>query len=114
MARKDACTDADSPAIELRGISKRFGERTVLDGIDLRIARGEIFALLGASGSGKSTLLKIISGIEQADSGEVWLSGANVSATPAHRRAVHTVFQNYALFPHLNVAGNVGFPLAVA
>jgi ABC-type Fe3+/spermidine/putrescine transport system ATPase subunit len=101
-------------AIEVRHVSKRFGSRVVLDRVSLAVAPGEIFALLGASGSGKSTLLKIISGIEVPDSGEVWLAGSNVSLWPANRRAVHTVFQNYALFPHLDVAGNVAFPLAVA
>jgi ABC-type Fe3+/spermidine/putrescine transport system ATPase subunit len=103
-----------TPAIDVRDVSKRFGDNRVLDSVCLSVAPGEIFALLGASGSGKSTLLKIISGIEQPDSGEVWLSGENVTGRPAHRRRVHTVFQNYALFPHLNVARNVAFPLAVA
>jgi ABC-type Fe3+/spermidine/putrescine transport system ATPase subunit len=102
------------PAIEVRNVSKRFGDRTVLDGVSIAVAPGEIFALLGASGSGKSTLLKIISGIESQDSGAVWLSGVDVTGTPPHRRPVHTVFQNYALFPHLSVADNVAFPLAVA
>lgn len=114
MVGNDERKDANPPAIELRGISKRFGNRTVLDEINLSIARGEIFALLGASGSGKSTILKIVAGIEQPDRGQIWLSGTDVTATPSHRREVHTVFQNYALFPHLNVAGNVSFPLAVA
>jgi ABC-type Fe3+/spermidine/putrescine transport system ATPase subunit len=102
------------PAIDVRSVSKRFGATSVLDSICLTVAPGEIFALLGASGSGKSTLLKIISGIENPDSGEVWLAGENATGLPAHRRRVHTVFQNYALFPHLNVARNVAFPLAVA
>jgi ABC-type Fe3+/spermidine/putrescine transport system ATPase subunit len=101
-------------AIDVHDISKRFGETIVLDRVCLTVAPGEIFALLGASGSGKSTLLKIISGIETADSGEVWLAGQNVTRHAAHRRRVHTVFQNYALFPHLDVAGNVAFPLVVA
>src|SRR5438034_9704500 len=90
------------PPIEVRHVSKRFGDTAVLDGVCLTIAQGEIFALLGASGSGKSTLLRIISGIEVPDAGEVWLAGENVTGLPAHRRPVHTVFQNYALFPHLN------------
>jgi ABC-type Fe3+/spermidine/putrescine transport system ATPase subunit len=104
----------DQCAIDVRGVSKQFGGNPVLDCVSLSVATGEIFALLGASGSGKSTLLKIISGIEVPDAGEVWLAGANVSTRPAHRRPVHTVFQNYALFPHLDVFGNVAFPLAVA
>lgn len=102
------------PAVELRGVSKRFGPRIILDAIDLRIARGEALVLVGPSGSGKSTLLKIISGIETPDSGQVWLAGEECTQVPPYRRKVHTVFQNYALFPHLDVSANVGFPLAVA
>jgi ABC-type Fe3+/spermidine/putrescine transport system ATPase subunit len=82
--------------------------------MDLAAGRAEVFALVGPSGSGKTTLLKIVSGIEVPDSGQVWLSGQNVTAVPSYRRRVHTVFQNYALFPHLDVAGNVGFPMRVA
>ena len=103
-----------SPAVELRNIRKGFGPRTILDGIDLSIAPGEIFVLVGPSGSGKSTLLKIVGGIESPDEGTLWLSGRDSTEVPAYRRAIHTVFQNYALFPHLDVSGNVGFPLAVA
>jgi ABC-type Fe3+/spermidine/putrescine transport system ATPase subunit len=101
-------------AVELRGVSKRFGSRIVLDNIDLAVGRGEVLALLGASGSGKSTLLKIVSGIETADQGRVFLAGRDCTGDPAYRRGVHTVFQNYALFPHLDVAANVAFPLKVA
>jgi len=86
----------------------------ILDAIDLEIARGEILVLVGPSGSGKSTLLKIVSGIETPDTGRVFLGGADCTDMPPYQRAVHTVFQNYALFPHLDVAGNVAFPLAVA
>jgi ABC-type Fe3+/spermidine/putrescine transport system ATPase subunit len=100
-------------AVELRGVSKRFGSRTVLDNIDLTIGRGEVLVLLGASGSGKSTLLKIVSGIEIPDSGQVLLAGKDCTQEPPYRRGVHTVFQNYALFPHLDVAGNVAFPLRI-
>ena len=106
--------DTDSPAVELRGIHKCFGPRPILDGIDLAIAQGEVLVLVGPSGSGKSTLLKIVSGIETPDRGQVWLSGRECTSLPPYRRRVHTVFQNYALFPHLDVAGNVAFPLAVA
>jgi ABC-type Fe3+/spermidine/putrescine transport system ATPase subunit len=104
----------DSEAVRLVGIHKELGGRAVLDGVDLAVARGEFFALLGPSGSGKSTLLKMVSGIETPDRGEVLLAGRAVTALPPYRRAVHTVFQNYALFPHLNVADNVAFPLRVA
>jgi ABC-type Fe3+/spermidine/putrescine transport system ATPase subunit len=106
--------DFPSAAVELRGIRKSYGKRTILDGIDLVIPRGEVLVLVGASGSGKSTILRIVSGIETPDEGEVWLGGQLVTAEPPHRRPVHTVFQNYALFPHLDVARNVAFPLAIA
>lgn len=104
----------DIPAICVRGLSRTFAGREVLSGIDLAVERGEFFALVGPSGSGKSTLLKMVSGIDQPTSGEVWLEGENVTRVPPYRRPVHTVFQSYALFPHLSVAGNVGFPLKVA
>jgi ABC-type Fe3+/spermidine/putrescine transport system ATPase subunit len=107
-------SDKSSPAVELVGVSKRFGERVILDRIDLTITRGEVLVLVGPSGSGKSTLLKIVSGIETPDEGRVKLAGQDCTDEPPYRRAVHTVFQNYALFPHLDVAGNVAFPLAVA
>jgi spermidine/putrescine transport system ATP-binding protein len=106
--------DSSCPAVELRGVSKRFGPRVILDNIDLTVARGEVLVLVGPSGSGKSTLLKIVSGIETPDAGQVFLAGSDCTRLPPYRRAVHTVFQNYALFPHLDVTGNVGFPLAVA
>jgi ABC-type Fe3+/spermidine/putrescine transport system ATPase subunit len=104
----------DTAAVQLIQIHKQYGGRVILDGIDLAVARGEFFALLGPSGSGKSTLLKMVSGIETPDQGDVVLAGRIVTAVPPYRRPVHTVFQNYALFPHLNVADNVGFPLRVA
>lgn len=101
-------------AVELRGVRKQWGQRAILDGIDLAIDRGEVFVLVGPSGSGKSTLLKMVSGIERPDSGRVLLAGRDCTDLPPYRRAVHTVFQSYALFPHLDVAGNVAFPLSVA
>lgn len=106
--------DANDSAVDLRGVSKSFGARKILSQVDLKIADGEFFALLGASGSGKSTLLKLVSGIEVPDEGTVWLRGRDITKLPPHRRPVHTVFQNYALFPHLDVAANVAFPLRVA
>jgi ABC-type Fe3+/spermidine/putrescine transport system ATPase subunit len=107
-------SDVHVSAVELRGVTKRFGSRTVLDSINLEVARGEIVVIVGASGCGKSTLLKIVSGIETVDQGQVLLSGQDCTATPPYRRPVHTVFQNYALFPHLDVTANVAFPLSVA
>jgi ABC-type Fe3+/spermidine/putrescine transport system ATPase subunit len=107
-------SDQHCPAVELQGVSKRFGSRVILDDIHLSIGRGEVLVLLGASGSGKSTLLKIVSGIESPDSGRVLLAGQDCTHKPPYRRGVHTVFQNYALFPHLDVAGNVAFPLHIA
>jgi spermidine/putrescine transport system ATP-binding protein len=106
--------DDHAPAVELRGVSKRFGQRVILERIDLQVARGEVLVLVGPSGSGKSTLLKIVSGIETPDEGRVLLAGDDCTGLPPYRRAVHTVFQSYALFPHLDVTENVAFPLAVA
>ena len=105
---------APSPAVELRAVRKQFGQRVVLDNINLAIGQSEVFVLVGASGSGKSTALKMVSGIDVPDSGQVLLAGEDVTDVPANRRPVHTVFQNYALFPHLDVTENVAFPLAVA
>jgi ABC-type Fe3+/spermidine/putrescine transport system ATPase subunit len=107
-------SDVHSSAVELRGVTKRFGSRTVLDNIDLSVDRGEIVVIVGPSGCGKSTLLKIVSGIETPDRGQVLLSGQDCTVVPPYRRPVHTVFQSYALFPHLDVAANVAFPLSVA
>jgi len=102
--------------LELRAISKTWkparGEsRSLLRGLDLQVAAGETVAVLGPSGSGKSTLLKIIAGLEAPDSGEVWLDGRDISALPPHRRHCGLLFQDFALFPHLNVQDNVAFGL---
>jgi thiamine transport system ATP-binding protein len=92
----------------------QFGERVVLDAVDLHVAAGEIVALLGPSGSGKSTLLRVIAGIVPADSGRVVLDGVDITHTPTHRRSIGMVFQDEQLFPHMDVAGNVGFGLRMA
>jgi len=99
--------------IELEGVSKRYGgeREPAVHPTDLRIERGEFFSLLGPSGCGKSTTLRMIAGFEEPTAGRVLLSGADVTRTPAYRRDVNLVFQSYALFPHLDVAGNVGFGL---
>jgi len=95
-------------------VTVRFGDRTLLDSVGLHVSDGEIVALLGPSGSGKSTLLRVIAGIVQADSGRVVLDGIDITRLPTHRRSVGMVFQNEQLFPHMAVAGNVGFGLRMA
>ncbi len=100
--------------IELRGVSKRFGDLTALDGIDLGIRNGEFLTLLGPSGCGKTTILRILSGFESPSTGDVFIAGRRVNDLPPERRQVNTVFQNYALFPHMTVADNVGFGLRMA
>ena len=100
--------------LECTGIRKAFGDEEALRGVDVRVERGAFFALVGPSGCGKSTLLRIVGGHERADAGRVFLRGEDVTDVPPERRPVHTVFQHYALFPHLSVADNVGFALRMA
>ena len=97
--------------LDVRDVTVRFGERTVLDRVSLSVADGEVVALLGPSGSGKSTLLRVIAGLLVPDGGSVWVDGNDVSTVPAHRRQIGMVFQDEQLFPHLTVAANVGFGL---
>jgi spermidine/putrescine transport system ATP-binding protein len=97
--------------IELRNVSKAYDGETVLDSINLDIYDNEFLTLLGPSGCGKTTTLRIIGGFEQADKGDVIFMGERINDTPPHKRNVNTVFQKYALFPHLNVFENVAFPL---
>ncbi|WP_291296283.1 ABC transporter ATP-binding protein [Elioraea sp.] len=107
---------ASQPAAAYLGITqvdKAYGAAVVLDGVDLAVDKGEFIALLGPSGCGKTTLLRIIAGLVQPDGGTVILAGKDVTRLPPHRRNIGVVFQNYALFPHLTVAENVGFGLAV-
>ena len=100
--------------LELRNLKKSFtSDEYVLQGISLTIGKGEFITLLGASGCGKTTTLRIIAGLEQPDSGSVWLEGQDVTALEPNRRDVNTVFQNYALFPHMNVAENIGYGLKI-
>lgn len=98
-------------SIELRNVTKRFGEITAVDAVSLQIREGEFFSLLGPSGCGKTTTLRLIAGFEQPSSGDVLLEGQSVSGIPPHKRNVNTVFQSYALFPHLSVAENIAFGL---
>ena len=99
--------------LEVRAVAKRFGPREVLKKISLEIAPGEFLTLLGESGSGKTTLLRLIAGFEQPTSGEIWMGGERLDALPAYKRRVNTVFQQYALFPHLSVRDNVAYGLRV-
>ena len=99
--------------IELKDISIAFGEQTVLDGIDLTIRDGEFVTLLGPSGCGKTTTLRIIGGFEKPDSGDIFFEGKKLNGVPAHKRQVNTIFQRYALFPHLNVYENIAFGMRV-
>lgn len=101
----------DDIILRLEGIQKSFGDTKVLSGIDLEVKRGEFVTLLGASGCGKTTTLRIIAGLESPDTGKVLLEGEDVTAAQPNKRDVNTVFQNYALFPHMTVAGNIGYPL---
>jgi ABC-type Fe3+/spermidine/putrescine transport system ATPase subunit len=97
--------------LELRHIHKKFGSRALLRDLSLRIAAGEIVALLGPSGCGKSTLLKMVAGLEPADQGSVWFNGQDITQQPPERRGFALMFQDFALFPHLNVLDNVAFGL---
>jgi putrescine transport system ATP-binding protein len=101
----------DGPLVRFDNVSKRFGAFTAVDQLSLDIQEGEFFALLGPSGCGKTTLLRMLAGFETPSAGRILLDGADVSDVPPYRRPVNMVFQSYALFPHLTVAGNVAFGL---
>ncbi|HTZ36483.1 MAG TPA: ABC transporter ATP-binding protein [Stellaceae bacterium] len=98
-------------AIELRGLTKRYGEETVVDAIAASIAPGEFFSLLGPSGSGKTTTLMMVAGFVRPDGGNILVDGRDIAAVPPQKRGFGMVFQNYAIFPHLNVFENIAFPL---
>ena len=100
-------------AVEFLNVSRRFGAVRAVDGVDLTIAEGSFFAMLGPSGSGKTTCLRLISGFEIPTSGQIRIFNEDVSTTPPHLRNVNTVFQDYALFPHMNVRDNVAYGLMV-
>ena len=101
-------------SIELRGVSKRYRDTVALQPIDLTINEGEFFCLLGPSGCGKTTTLNLIGGFVELSSGEIVIEGQRADRIPPYKRNVNTVFQNYALFPHLSVRDNVGFGLKMA
>jgi spermidine/putrescine transport system ATP-binding protein len=106
-----ASTSPSSPLLEVRAVSKCFGEKEVLKTLSLEIAQGEFLTLLGESGSGKTTLLRLIAGFELPTGGEIWMSGQRLDTHPPYKRRVNTVFQQYALFPHLTVSENVAYGL---
>ncbi|HEY3434809.1 MAG TPA: ABC transporter ATP-binding protein, partial [Solirubrobacterales bacterium] len=100
-----------TPSVELRSVTKRFGELAAVDDLSLDLGRGEFFTLLGPSGCGKTTTLRMIAGFETPDEGEIRIEDEDVAQLPPHKRPTNTVFQSYALFPHLSVEANVAFGL---
>ena len=123
--RSNSAAAVDDPQIELIGLRKEFGDSharsaigrahkvVAVEGADLTVGDGELFAILGPSGSGKTTVLRMVAGFEQPTAGTIRLGGVDVTALPARRRDVNTVFQEYALFPHMTVAQNVEYGLKV-
>ncbi|MEO8745051.1 MAG: ABC transporter ATP-binding protein [Candidatus Dormiibacterota bacterium] len=101
------------PALHLESIRKNYGQVVAVAGVDLTVEEGEFFTLLGPSGSGKTTLLRLIAGFERPDSGRIELGGQDVTSRPPHLRDTNTVFQDYALFPHMTVAENIGYGLRI-
>src|ERR1700716_2631518 len=100
-------------ALRLHAVRKNYGHVVAVDGVDLTVDEGEFFTLLGPSGSGKTTLLRLIAGFERPDAGRIELGGRDVTSVPPHQRNTNTVFQDYALFPHMSVAQNIGYGLRI-
>jgi len=100
--------------LEIRNVTRRFGNFVAVDDVSLSIEAGEFFCLLGPSGCGKTTLLRMVAGFDAPDGGSIWIDGADMAGVPPEGRNVHTVFQSYALFPHMTVAENIAFPLKMA
>jgi len=103
----------DRPLLEIKGVSKKFGDFTAVNNVDLDIYQGELFCLLGGSGCGKTTLLRMLAGFENPSSGQILIDGQDMSEVPPYKRPTNMMFQNYALFPHMTVAENLAFPLEV-
>ncbi|RYE50119.1 MAG: ABC transporter ATP-binding protein, partial [Rhizobiaceae bacterium] len=99
------------PLLRIASVTKRFGNVAAVDDLSLDIGAGEFFALLGPSGCGKTTLLRMLAGFEMPNTGQVYLGNHDIARVPPHERPVNMMFQNYALFPHLDVAGNIAFGL---
>src|ERR1700730_16944370 len=112
-ATTGAAPSSAAPLLEIRNLAKSFGKTAVLRDISLRVAEGEFLTILGESGSGRTTLLRMIAVFESASSGEILMGGERLDNLPPYRRRVNTVFQHYALFPHLTVAENVGYGLKI-
>ena len=113
VAMADEPASVDGVAVSLEHVVKRFGDVIAVDGVDLQVREGEFFSMLGPSGSGKTTCLRMIAGFEQPTEGRILLGGNDVSGSPPYQRDVNTVFQDYALFPHMTVAQNVAYGLMV-
>src|SRR5207237_4487722 len=103
----------EMPDVRLVGVRKAYGDVVAVDDVDLEVGSGEFFTLLGPSGSGKTTTLRLIAGFERPDAGRVELAGRDVTRLPPYSRDVNTVFQDYALFPHMTVAENIAYGLRV-
>ncbi|EEB36246.1 putative spermidine/putrescine ABC transporter, ATP-binding protein PotA [Anaerococcus hydrogenalis DSM 7454] len=100
-------------SVVLKKVSKFFDDEEILKSVDLELEKGKFYTLLGPSGCGKTTILNLIAGFLEANSGEIYINGENVLNVPANKRTVNTVFQNYSLFPHMNVFDNVAFGLEI-
>ncbi len=114
VSTTDQVKSSSQPLLTIRNLAKRFGSNLVLSNVSLEVNEGEFLTILGESGSGKTTLLRVIAGFEHADSGGIWMSNQCLDDLPPYRRRVNTVFQHYALFPHLTVEENVGYGLRIA